>query len=160
MRTCSATLYVQGVSCSCGRGKWGDERDDVGARNLSDGDLVRVGGVKVDVVRSDTSGDSDLRAASSVGGRKNRDVGGTHLEVLGRLHELLGHVHGEEGGGDDNVRVEEVLLGDGVRSLLVVGDDKLPSLLLAVGDESKGVLDGAEELGLLDSMLSCLVKNL
>lgn len=34
--------------------------DDVGSSDLGDGDLLEVGGVQVDVVGSDTSGDADL----------------------------------------------------------------------------------------------------
>ena len=63
------------------------DRDDVGARDLGDGDLALVGRVEVDVVRADTGGDAEL-------------------EVLRLGDDLLGQVAGVEGRGDDDLGVD------------------------------------------------------
>lgn len=91
-------------------------RDDVGARNFSDGDLVLVGGVEVDVVGAYTGGD-------------------TKLEFLGLGEEVSGEVAGVEGGSDEDLGLMlaelrsttylgQLLLEYRVRSFLVVSDDE------------------------------------
>lgn len=79
-------------------------RDDIGAGDLSDSDLALVGSVEVDVVGTDTGGD-------------------TELEVLGLVDQVGGEVAGVEGGGDEDLGVDNVLLELGVGALLVVGND-------------------------------------
>jgi len=97
-------------------------RDDVGARDLGNGDLALVGGVEVNVARTV----SDKREATdgsvySLGTDTGSD---TELEVLGLGHDLLGEVGGVEGSGDEDVGVDNVLLELRLGSLLVVGDNE------------------------------------
>lgn len=64
------------------------DRDNVRPRDLENLDTVLDGSVEVDVVRADTSGDTDL-------------------EVLGLLHELGGQVTGVEGSGDQDLGLRQ-----------------------------------------------------
>lgn len=114
--------------------------DYIGARNLGDGDLVLVGGVEVDVVRSDTGSD-------------------TELEVLGAVQELLGSVSRVEGRGDQNLGVLDVLLELRVGALLVRGDDELVTFTLGPIADANGILGGTEETGLFLSGLASVVEN-
>lgn len=94
---------------------------DSPAGDLGDGDLLLVRGVQVDVVRADTSGDSDL-------------------ELLRLLDHLAREVARVERGGDEDFGIDNVLRELGVRALLVRGDDELDVVLLAVVGEAQGVL--------------------
>lgn len=80
-------------------------RDDIRARDLSNGDLLLVGSVEVDVVGSDTSGD-------------------TELELLGLGDEVGGKITGVKGSGDEDLNLGQLFLEDRVRSLLVIGDNE------------------------------------
>jgi hypothetical protein len=93
------------------------DRDDVGARDLRDGDLALVGRVQVDVAGCQRR----TALVYSLGSNTSSDA---ELEVLGLVHNLLSEVGGVEGGGDENVGVDNVLLELRLGALLVVGDDQ------------------------------------
>jgi hypothetical protein len=80
--------------------------DDVGASDLGDSDAAigRVGGVEVDVVRTDTSSDGNL-------------------EVLGLGQTLSVQVAGVERGGDDDLGINELLVKGRILAFLVGGGD-------------------------------------
>ena len=67
------------------------DRGDVRAGHLEDLDPAVDGSVEIDVVRADTCSDADL-------------------EVLGLVDELLGKVARVEGGGDEDLSIDDVLL--------------------------------------------------
>lgn len=89
-------------------------RDDVGARDLSNSDLALVGRVEVNVVRTNTGSDAEL-------------------EVLGGCNHLAREVTGVEGSGNDNICVDNFLCHLAVWALLVIGD-----LIIKVRDISAG----------------------
>jgi len=75
---------------------------DVGAGHFQDLDSAVDSSVEIDVVRADTCGDADL-------------------EVLGLVDELLGEVARVEGGGDEDLCVDDVLLEIAVWAFLAAG---------------------------------------
>jgi len=106
--------------------------DDVGASDLSDGDTTvgLVGSVEVDVVRADTSGNSEL-------------------ELLGLGKTLSGQVTGVEGSGDDDLSILELLVELGTLTVLVGGCDKSVAGILEPLADTELVLSGSEKEGLL-----------
>lgn len=116
------------------------DRDDVGAGDLVDGNVLLVGDIEVDVVGADTGGDAAL-------------------EVLGRLEHLSGEVGRMEGGGDDDLGILDVLAELGVGRVLVGGDDELVALLLEPVSDAELVLDGTEQTGLRVTVLAGGVKD-
>ena len=106
--------------------------DDVGASDLSDGDTTvgLVGSVEIDVVRADTSGNSEL-------------------ELLGLGETLSGQVTGVEGSGDDDLSILELLVELGTLTVLVRGGDKSVALVLEPLANTELVLSGSEKEGLL-----------
>lgn len=116
------------------------DRGDVGAGDFVDRDVLLVGNVEIDVVRTDTCGDAAL-------------------EVLGLLEDLGGQVGGVEGGSDDNLSILDVLAELGVGGVLVSGNDELVTLLLEPIGDAELVLDSAEQTGLLLAVLAGGVKD-
>ena len=116
------------------------DRDDVGAGDFVDGNLLLVGSVEVDMVGADTGGDAAL-------------------EVLGGLDHLSRKVSGVEGGGDDNVGVLDVLAELGVGRVLVGSDNVLVALLLEPVSNAELVLDSAEQTRLLVTVLAGRVEH-
>lgn len=104
--------------------------DDVGASNLGDGDTTvgLVGGVEVDMVRADTSSNSEL-------------------ELLGLGQALSGQVTGVEGSGDDDLSIDELLVELGTLTVLVGGGDEGVTLVLEPLSDAELVLSGAEKAG-------------
>lgn len=114
-------------------------RDDVGASDLGNGDTAvgGVGGVQVNVVRTNTGGDGEL-------------------ELLGLGETLSGEVTGVEGGGDDDFSVDELLVEGGVLALLVGGGHQGVTLFLEPLADAELVLSGTEQLRLLLGVLTTL----
>lgn len=79
---------------------------NVGSGDLEDLDLAVDGGFQVNMVGADTSGDADL-------------------EVLGPLEEVGGEVSGMEGGSNQHLGIDDVLLEEALGALLVVADLKV-----------------------------------
>jgi hypothetical protein len=106
--------------------------DDVGASDLSDGDTAvgLVGSVEVDVVRADTSGNSEL-------------------EILGTGQSLSGQVTGVERSGDDDLSILELLVELGTLAVLVGGCDESVTLVLEPLADAELVLSCSEKEGLL-----------
>lgn len=113
--------------------------DDVAAGDLRDGDTAvgLVGRVQVDVVRPDTGRDGDL-------------------EVLGLGQTLRGEVAGVEGRGDDDLRVNQLLVKGRVLALLVGGGDEGVALALDPFPQTQFILDGTEKTGLLLGVFAAL----
>ncbi|KAI6762943.1 hypothetical protein HG530_008923 [Fusarium avenaceum] len=113
-----------------GRDEVADENED--ASDLSDGDTAvgLVGSVEVDVVRADTSGNSEL-------------------EVLGTGQTLSGQVTRVERSGDDDLSILELLVELGTLAVLVGGCDKSVTLVLEPLADAELVLSCAEKEGLL-----------
>jgi hypothetical protein len=103
--------------------------NDVRAGDLGDGDTAigGVGGVEVDVIGADTSSDGEL-------------------EVLGLGQALSSEVTGVEGGGDDDLGVDKLLVELGVLTLLVGGGDEGVALILEPFADAEFVLCSSEEL--------------
>jgi hypothetical protein len=106
--------------------------DDVGASDLSDSDTTvgLVGSVEVDVVRADTSGNSEL-------------------ELLGTGQTLSGQVTGVERSGDDDLSIFELLVELGTLTVLVGCCDESVTLVLEPLADAELVLSGTEKEGLL-----------
>jgi hypothetical protein len=104
--------------------------DDVGASDLGDGDTTvgLVGGVEVDMVRADTSGNSEL-------------------ELLGLGQALSGQVTGVEGSGDDDLSIDELLVELGTLTVLVGGGNEGVALVLEPLADAELVLSGTEKAG-------------
>jgi hypothetical protein len=126
-----------------GRDEVADEDEDGHENVLSNGDDVGtsdfgncyttvglVGSVEVDVVGADTSSNSEL-------------------ELLGLGQTLSGQVTGVEGGGDDNLGIDELLIELGTLTVLVRGGDKSVTLVLEPLADAELVLSGSEKEGLL-----------
>lgn len=113
---------------------------DIAAGDLGDGDTTvgGVGGVEVDVVRTNTSSDGQL-------------------EVLGLGQTLSSQVSGVEGSGDDDLGVHEFLVEGRVLALLVGGGHQGVALFLDPLAQTKLVLGGTEETGLLLGVLAALL---
>lgn len=106
--------------------------DDVGASDLSDGDTAvsLIGSVEVDVVRADTSGNSEL-------------------EVLGTGQTLSGQVTRVERSSDDDLSILELLVELGTLAVLVGGCDESVTLVLEPLADAELVLSCTEKEGLL-----------
>jgi hypothetical protein len=106
--------------------------DDVGASDLSNGDTTvgLVGSVEVDVVRANTSSDSEL-------------------ELLGASKTLSGQVTGVEGSGDDDLSILELLVEGRTLTVLVGCGDESVTLVLEPLADTELVLSGTEKEGLL-----------
>lgn len=124
--------------------------DNVGAGDLgnSDSAVGLVGGIEVNVVRANTSGDGNLEVlglGETLGGQVAR-VEAVRWQTMsvrcwfwnishtdGKWLSGLGAVGGEGGnsrGGDDDLSVDELLVEGGVLALLVVGGDEGVALAL------------------------------
>jgi hypothetical protein len=117
--------------------------DDVGTSDLGDGDTTvgGVGGVQVNVVRTDTGSDGKL-------------------ELLSLSETLSGEVAGVEGSGDDDFSVDEFLVEGGVLALLVGGGHQGVTLVLEPLADTELVLSGTEQLRLLLGVLTTLYRGL
>jgi len=101
----------------------------VGAGDLGDGDAAvgLIGRVEVNMVRPNAGSDSKL-------------------EFLGLGQALSGQVAGVEGGGDDDLGVDELLVKDRVLALLAGGGDQGMALILEPLADAELVLSGSEKL--------------
>ena len=130
--------------------------DDVASGNFGNGETTvgLVGSVEVDVVRANTSSDSDL-------------------EVLGLGQTLSGEVTGVEAvsvssctvyiktgdirSGDDDLSVDQLLVKGRVIAVLVGGGDQSVALVLNPLPQAEFILDGTEKTGLLLGVLTTLL---
>lgn len=139
--------------------------DDVGAGDLGDGDAAvgLVGGIEVDVVGADTSGDGDLEVLG-LGEALSGQVAGVEAVVVCPLLALLtpfvsgGLLHVRAGAsrvgcgrdsrsGDDDLGVDELLVEGRVLALLVRSGDQRVALVLEPLAQTKLVLSGAKQTG-------------
>ena len=131
--------------------------DDVGASDLSDGNTAvgLVGGIKIDVVGTNTSSHSELKVlglSKALCGEVSR-VEATLLSghIRPYLWEYL-YIRS----GDDDFGVNQLLLKDRVRTLLVGGGHQSVTLVLEPLANAELVLSGTEEAWLLFGMLAAL----
>lgn len=120
------------------------DRDDIGARDLGDGDSAvgLVGGVEVDVVGADAGGDGELEVLGlfeALGG----EIAG--VEAWGVLVGSGGGVGGDLRCGDDDLGVNELLVESRVLALFVRGADEGVALRLEPFAEPKLVFGGSQE---------------
>jgi hypothetical protein len=137
--------------------------DDVAASDLGDGDTTvgLVGGVQVDMVRTDTSGDGDLEVLG-LGQALSGEVSGVE-SIGGRsvVCYLLNYIGTEDSrSGDDDLSVDQLLVKGGVLTLLVGGSDEGVALLLEPFSQAQLVLGGTQETGLLLGVLTALIGKL
>ena len=114
--------------------------DDIGTGNLQDLNAVVDGSVEVDVVGTDTGGD-------------------TELQVLGLLHEVAGQVARVERSGDENLSIDDVLLEVAVGSFLAAGDNEFMTLRLQPISNAELVLGSAKEAGFLEGGFTTVVED-
>ena len=127
--------------------------DDIGSSDLGDEDLVLVGGVQVNVVGS-------WRLASQLGWGAITDSGSdAGLQLLCLLDTLTVDVSGMEGGGDDDLGIDDFLVEGRVGALLVVSDNVGVALGLEPLADAELVLNGSEQPGLLLGPFPALVKD-
>jgi len=108
--------------------------DDVGASDLSDSDAAigRVGCVKVNVVRADTSGDGNLELLG-LGQTLSVEVTGVESAVMLAPVQCMRFARFRNFNvrcGDDDFGIDELLVELAVLALLVGGGDESVSLVL------------------------------
>jgi hypothetical protein len=95
--------------------------DNIATGDFANADLSLIAGVQVDMVRPNTSSD-------------------TELEVLGLSNEIPGQVTGVERGTNVDVGINDFLGKLGVGSLLVRGNHVFVTILLEPVSDAKGIL--------------------
>jgi hypothetical protein len=113
---------------------------DIGAGDFQNLDFVLDSGVEVNVVRADTSCD-------------------TELQVLGLLDQVSCEVPRVEGRSDQDLSINDVLLEVTLRTLLGVRDNIFESLRFEVLADTELVLDRTKETRLFLGGITTFVKD-
>lgn len=139
--------------------------DNVGTSDLGHGDTAvgLVGGIEVDVVGPDTSGNGELQLlglGQTLGGEVT-GVEAVRCATLAYVVSIaaLADVARDLRGGDDDLGVNQFLVELGVLALLVGSGDQGVALLLDPLPQTELVLGRTKELGLLLRVLTALRRE-
>jgi hypothetical protein len=113
---------------------------DIRTSDFQNSDISSVGSIEINVVRAHTGSDADL-------------------ELLGLVDSLLVDVARVEGGSDDYIGVNNLLVKHRVGAILGRGGNESMALRLEPVSDTELVLGASKELGLILSVRAGIIEN-